>query len=98
MPRTGGQLPGRFGFDPAEEAEWRDLLAALQRAADEDLTARQRRVFAAIVLNSVPLDTLVIEMASNRNAIYKTLFDARRKLRAALVANGYLPDDRSRRS
>jgi RNA polymerase sigma-70 factor (ECF subfamily) len=92
------RLPGRFGFDPAQEAEWRDLLAALHRAVDDELTARQRRVFVAIVLNSVPLDTLVIEMASNRNALYKTLFDARRKLRAALVANGYLSDDSSRRS
>jgi RNA polymerase sigma-70 factor (ECF subfamily) len=62
------------------------------------LTARQRRVFVALVLHGVPLDTLVIEMASNRNAIYKTMFDARRKLRAALAANGYLSDDRSRRS
>src|SRR5215469_5881614 len=92
------RLPGRFGFDPAQEAEWRDLLAALHRAVDEGLTARQRRVFVALVLNGVPLDTLVLEMASNRNAIYKTMFDARRKLRAALVANGYLSDDRSRRS
>jgi len=60
---------------------------------DDKLTARQRAVFIAIVLNGVPLDTLVIELASNRNAIYKTLFDARRKLRAALAANGYLPGD-----
>ena len=57
------RLPGRFGFDPAQEAEWRDLLAALRRAVDERLTARQRRVFVAIVLNGVPLDTLVLEMA-----------------------------------
>jgi RNA polymerase sigma-70 factor, ECF subfamily len=92
------RLPGRFGFDPAQEAEWRDLMAALRQAVDEVLTARQRRVFVALVLNGIPLDTLVIEMASNRNAIYKTMFDARRKLRAALVANGYLSDDRSRRS
>jgi RNA polymerase sigma-70 factor (ECF subfamily) len=92
------RLPGRFGFDPAQEAEWRDLLAALRQAVDEVLTARQRRVFVALVLNGVPLDTLIIQMASNRNAIYKTMFDARRKLRAALVANGYLSDDRSRRS
>jgi RNA polymerase sigma-70 factor (ECF subfamily) len=92
------RLPDRFGFDPAQEAEWRDLLAALQRAVDEELTARQRRVFVAIVLNGVPLDTLVIEMSSNRNAIYKTLFDARRKLRAALAANGYTSDDGGRRS
>jgi RNA polymerase sigma-70 factor, ECF subfamily len=86
------RLPGRFGFDPAQEAEWRDLLAALRRAVDEELTARQRRIFVAIVLNGVPLDALVIELASSRNAIYKTLFDARRKLRAALAANGYVGD------
>ena len=94
------RLPASFGFDPAQEAEWRDLLAALRRAVDEELTARQRRVFVALVLGGVPLDALVIELASSRNAIYKTMFDARRKLRAALAANGYLSDDpdRSRRS
>jgi RNA polymerase sigma-70 factor (ECF subfamily) len=87
------RLPDRFGFDPAQEAECRDLLAALRRAVDEELTARQRRIFVALVLNGVPLDAMVIELASNRNAIYKTLFDARRKLRAALAANGYVGDD-----
>ena len=92
------RLPDQFGFDPAQEAEWRDLLAALRRAVDEELTARQRRVFVAIVLNNVPLDALVIELASNRNAIYQTLFDARRKLRAALAADGYIDDDGWRRS
>jgi len=66
------RLPDRFGFDPAQEAEWRDLLAGLHRAVDQELTARQRQVFVALVLNNVPLDTLVIELACNRNAIYKT--------------------------
>ncbi len=93
-----GRLPGHFGFDPAYQAEWRDLLAALRRAVDEKLTARQRAVFVAIIVNEVPLDTLVLELASNRNASYKTLFDARRKLRAALAANGYIGDDSSRSS
>jgi len=92
------RLPDRFGFDPAWEAEWRDLLAALRRAVDQELSPRQRRVFVAIVLHGVPLDTLVLELASNRNAIYKTLFDARRKLRAALAANGHMGDDTSRSS
>jgi len=87
------RLPDRFGFDPTQGAEWRDLLTALHRAVDEQLTARQRQVFVAIVLNQVPLDTLVIELASNRNAIYKTLFDARRKLRAVLAADGYIGND-----
>jgi RNA polymerase sigma-70 factor (ECF subfamily) len=83
-------LPNRFGLDPAQASEWRDLVAAVHRAVDEVLTDRQREVFVAIVLNGVPLDALVVEFGSNRNAIYKMLFDARRNLRSSLVANGYL--------
>jgi RNA polymerase sigma-70 factor, ECF subfamily len=89
------RLPGRFGFEPARESEWRDLLAALRRAVDTELTARQREVFVAIVVNDVPLDALAVRLGSNRNAVYKMMFDARRKLRAALAANGYLDDDDS---
>jgi RNA polymerase sigma-70 factor, ECF subfamily len=84
------RLPDRFGLEPDQESEWRDLLAALRRAVDTELTARQREVFVAIVLNDVPLDALVVRLGSNRNAIYKVMFDTRRKLRAALAANGYL--------
>jgi RNA polymerase sigma-70 factor, ECF subfamily len=83
-------LPDRFGLEPSREAEWRDLVEALRRAVETELTPRQREVFVAIVLNGVPLDTMVIALGSNRNAIYKTMFDVRRKLRAHLVTNGYL--------
>ena len=92
------RLPGRFGADPAYQAEWGDLFAALRRAVDCELTARQREVFVAIVLNDVPLDTLVIHLGSSRNAIYQVLFGARRKLRAALAAGGYLGHDSVGRS
>ncbi len=88
------QLPDRFGPRPERESEWRDLMDALRRAVGEVLTDHQRRIFVAVVLNGVQLDALAIELGSTRNAIYKTMFDARRKLRAALVANGYVaPDD-----
>lgn len=92
------RLPARFGFDPVQQSEWRDLLAALRRAVDVELTERQRSVFVALVVRGVPLDALVAELGSTRNAIYKTMFDARRKLRAALAANGYLDPDVSRSS
>lgn len=88
------RLPDRFGLDPAQRAEWGEMIDALRRAVEQDLSARQRRVFVAIVLDDVPLDALVVELDTNRNAIYKTMFDARRKLRAALVANGHLDADR----
>ena len=90
------RLPDRLGLDPGRVAEWRDAVAALRRAVDDELTGRQRRIFVAIVLNGTPLDALVIELGSNRNAIYKALYDARRKLRASLVTNGYLEDNASR--
>jgi RNA polymerase sigma-70 factor (ECF subfamily) len=89
-PGAWDQMPDRFGLGVGREVESRELLAALRVAVETRLSARQRRVFEAIVLNEVPLDVLVVELDSNRNAIYKTLFDARRKLRTELVANGYL--------
>jgi RNA polymerase sigma-70 factor, ECF subfamily len=84
-----GEFPDRFGFTPEEALEQRELLVAIREAVQTTLTPRQRRVFVAIVLNAVPLDVLAAELDSNRNALYKTLFDARRKVRALLVANGY---------
>jgi RNA polymerase sigma-70 factor (ECF subfamily) len=92
------RLPDRFGLDPARVAEWRDAVVALHQAIDDVLTEHQRRIFVAIVLDATPLDALVIELGSSRNAIYKTLFDARRKLRASLVTNGYLDDDTVRQT
>jgi RNA polymerase sigma-70 factor, ECF subfamily len=92
------RLPARFGFEPDQRSEWHDLLAALRKAVDEDLTEHQRKLFVAIVLNGIPADALAAELATNRNAIYKTVFDARRKIRANLVANGYLDHDTSGRA
>ncbi|HEY3955918.1 MAG TPA: hypothetical protein VGM53_21300 [Streptosporangiaceae bacterium] len=63
------RLPGRFGLDPARQSEWRDLVDALRRAVEEDLTEHQRRIFTAIVVDAVPLDALATELGSSRNAI-----------------------------
>jgi RNA polymerase sigma-70 factor, ECF subfamily len=84
------RLPDRFGLDPARKAEWHDLVTALRRAVDEVLTKHQRRIFVALVMAGVPVDALALELDCTRNAIYKTMFDARRKIRAKLVADGYL--------
>jgi RNA polymerase sigma-70 factor, ECF subfamily len=92
------RLPDRFDVDPARESESRDLAQALRKAVEEELTEHQRRIFTALVLDAVPLDALAAKLGSSRNAIYKTMFDARRKLRARLVTDGYLPENPVRRS
>ena len=89
-PEDWDRLPDRFGFEPHHQSEWRELLAAVRTAVEEELTPRQREVFVAIVVAGVPLDVLAAELGSTRGAIYKSMFDARRKLRAVLVADGYL--------
>jgi len=84
------RLPDRFGVSPADHAERQDLIAAVRRAVEQELTERQRQVFVAIVVDGIPLDALVARLGASRNSLYKMMFDARRKLRAALAANGYL--------
>jgi RNA polymerase sigma-70 factor, ECF subfamily len=86
------RLPDRLGIDPARHAESVGILAEVRRVVDEELTEHQRRVFVAIVVDGVPLDALAARIGLERNAIYKVIFDARRKIRRALVANGYLEE------
>jgi RNA polymerase sigma-70 factor (ECF subfamily) len=82
-------VPDTLASKPSEHAERREQLSALTRAIEADLTPRQREVFVAIALNDVSIDVLALQLDSNRNAIYKNLFDARRKLRASLAAAGH---------
>jgi RNA polymerase sigma-70 factor, ECF subfamily len=86
------RLPDRFGIDPARHAEAAGILAEVRRVVDEELTARQRRIFVAVVVDQIPRDALVAELGLQKNAIYKVIFDARRKIRCVLVAKGYLEE------
>jgi RNA polymerase sigma-70 factor, ECF subfamily len=85
-------LPDRFGIDPARHAESAGILTEVRRVVDEELTAHQRRVFVAIVVDGIPLDALAARLGCQRNALYKVIYDARRKIRRALAANGYLDE------
>jgi RNA polymerase sigma-70 factor (ECF subfamily) len=73
----------------------RELLSALQNAVDDALTPHQRDVFVPLALNEVPIDVLAERLNTNRGALYKTLHDARRKLRQELSAAGFTVPYRS---
>jgi RNA polymerase sigma-70 factor (ECF subfamily) len=75
-----------------ERLEQTELLDALGAAIRSALTPHQRTVFSALALNGVPIDVLAERLQTTRGALYKTLHDARRKLRAALAAQGYAVD------
>src|SRR3954447_7693864 len=77
---------------PDERVEQNELLEAIQQAIAEDLTEHQRRVLVALALNGVPIDVLAERLGTTRGALYKTLHDARRKLRSSLGARGLPPE------
>jgi RNA polymerase sigma-70 factor (ECF subfamily) len=76
------------GLAPEEEAEQSELLTELQRGIENALTPHQRRVLVALALNGVPIDVLAERLNTTRGALYKTLHDARRKLRQYLEDHG----------
>ena len=73
---------------PEGIAERADVQERIARALREKLTPRQRQALEAVVLQGVPLEVVAQQMGSNRNALYKLVHDARRKLRAELEAQG----------
>jgi RNA polymerase sigma-70 factor (ECF subfamily) len=77
---------------PDTDAETAELIDALRSAIGDALTPHQRTVLIAITLNGVPIDVLAERLSTTRGALYKTLHDARKKLRARLAADGHDPD------
>jgi RNA polymerase sigma-70 factor, ECF subfamily len=83
------RLPDHGGTSPAGQAEASELIDAIRDAIAEVLTPHQRGVLVALTLNDVPIDVLAERRGTTRNALYKTLHDGRRKLRARLAENGF---------
>ncbi len=94
----GWDLVSSQAHEPDAEAEQNELLTTLQGAIAEVLTPHQRTVLVALAVNGVPIDVLAERLNTNRGALYKTLHDARRKLRrqlteAGLALDGWLEED-----
>jgi RNA polymerase sigma-70 factor, ECF subfamily len=77
---------------PERAAEQTEMLARIQRALDEVLTERQQQALIAVAVRGVPLEVVAEQMNTNRNALYKLLHDARRKLKAHLESQGLSMD------
>jgi RNA polymerase sigma-70 factor (ECF subfamily) len=81
-------LLAQHGTTPQEDAETAELLAGLLDAIRTRLSAHQREILVAVTLNDVPIDVLAERLNTTRGALYKTVHDARHKLRGALAARG----------
>ena len=89
------QLAVRLGL-AADVDTGTGVLGSLRHGVEQDLTEQQRIVFHSILLGGVPVDVLALEFGSSRSAIYKSLFEARRRLGDRLAADEHDPNPLSR--
>jgi RNA polymerase sigma-70 factor (ECF subfamily) len=80
------------GESPQSQAETRELIRAIKQGVESSLTEHQREVLVGLALNGVPIDVLAERLNTTRGALYKTLHDARRTLRADLGERGFTLD------
>lgn len=83
---------------PDAAAETRELLQAIRECIATELSPHQRQVLIALAIDGIPIDVLAERMDSTRGALYKSLHDARRRLRVLLAARGHDIDTIGRRS
>ena len=91
-PESWGRLAST-AMSPEAEVELRGVFEAVREGIGEALTPHQRRVLLALAVDGVPVDVLAERLGSTRGALYKTLHDARRKLRAHLAERGFALGD-----
>lgn len=81
------------GVTPDQYALQNEISYIFREVIERDLTERQRRVLIMMVFDEVPMDEVVRQLDTNRNAIYKMLHDARRRLKSSLQARGFEVDE-----
>jgi RNA polymerase sigma-70 factor (ECF subfamily) len=77
------------GLSPEGQVEQKELLTSLQQIISDVLTPHQRNILMALAVNGVPIDVLAERLNTTRGALYKTLHDARKKLRRHLRERGF---------
>jgi RNA polymerase sigma-70 factor (ECF subfamily) len=92
LPSTAASIGNVPDPSPEDAAEQTEVMAKISAALDEALTERQRQALVAVALQGVPMEVVAEKMNTNRNALYKLVHDARRKLRSHLEAQGLSMD------
>jgi len=88
LPDSSGAVTATPSPTPEKATERDDVLQKIDDSLREALTERQYQALVAIALHGVPMDIVAERMDTNRNALYKLIHDARRKLRAHLESQG----------
>jgi RNA polymerase sigma-70 factor (ECF subfamily) len=78
---------------PDQQTTQRIFLETLRRLILTELTDKQRQALVATQIHGMPLEEVARRMGSNRNALYKLLHDARKRLQRKMEAEGLSPEE-----
>ena len=79
-------LPEQGAVEPERMAERRHYLHLLREIIEGELNERQRAAIVGIHLQGLSMDEMAEALGVNRNALYKLLHDARKRIKARLQA------------
>jgi len=79
--------------DPEKRANQTMLAEMIQSMIEDELTDRQRTALMAIMSGGMPLEEVADRLGTNRNALYKLIHDARKRMQQRLLERGMTPQD-----
>ncbi|MEM1096333.1 MAG: sigma-70 family RNA polymerase sigma factor [Bacteroidota bacterium] len=79
-------------LNPEEQTSQSMIVAQVEQVIAEDLSERQRQALTGVVIQGMPVEVVAERLGSNRNALYKLIFDARKRLRKGLEDRGLTPE------
>ena len=69
---------------PELETTQHDIMAIVAELIETELTERQRTAMMAVLQGGMPMEEVALRLGTNRNALYKLIHDARRRLQQKL--------------
>jgi RNA polymerase sigma-70 factor (ECF subfamily) len=92
LPVNTNPVLGEKPLAPERAAERAEVFEKINLALDGVLTERQFNALYAVAVQNLSLDVVAEQLHTNRNALYKLIHDARRKLRTHFEQQGLSMD------
>lgn len=84
------ELPDKQA-NPEDQVSGAEMMKRVNRIIMEELTEKQCQVLMVVAVQGFPLDEAARRMGTNRNALYKMMYDARLRLKKRLEREALTP-------
>lgn len=82
------RLRGQLSDNPEKRAIRKRIFTILKKVINSELTVRQKNVLTATMFRHMPLEEVARRLGTNRNSLYKLMYDARKNLKKSMLKQG----------